>query len=137
MLRQYDDLSVFPVFSSGTLYFLQQGVYDSLDEMREKMGSFSYYIYNKEDDGFHTYVGITASLENSVKIKDYFNSKGYDIYVDENTISNDVFFSVVSQYDLLLFDAQGDSIADICNQVLNSYEELVINENEDEGSSKE
>lgn len=137
-LNQYSNLDIFPVsFNYNALYFLQYGVYASEDSMKESMSSFKYYIYDKEEDGFHTYVGITKSLENAQKVKEYFNDKGYDIYVKENNISSSVFASVLSQYDLLLSDASGDAIEDICNQVLSSYEELVINESENEGSSKE
>lgn len=135
-LKQYSDLSVFPVSYNGDIvYFLQYGVYSDEDIMRESMNSFGYYIYDSDDDGFHTYIGITKSLENANKVKEYFKNKGYDIYVKENSISNGVFISVLSQYDLLLNDASGDAISDICNQILSSYEELVINEND--GDSKE
>lgn len=135
-LKQYSDLSVFPVsYNSDIVYFIQYGVYSNEEVMRESMSSFSYYIYDKDDDGYHTYIGITKSLENAEKIKEYFINKGYDIYVKENNISSSVFISVLSQYDLLLSEASGEAIDDICNQILSSYEELVINE--DKGDSKE
>lgn len=136
-LNQYNNLSVFPVFGGyDNLYFLQQGVYTSLESMKENMNSFSYYIYDLDTDGYHSYVGITKSLENALKIKEYFANAGYDIYIKENSINNNTFVSIVNQYDLLLNSAEGDAIGDICNQVLNSYEELVINENKDEGYTK-
>ena len=137
-LNQYGNLSVFPVsYNFNTLYFLQYGVYSSESIMKDNMSSFKYYIYDVEGDGYHTYVGITKSLENASRVKEYFNNKGYDIYVKENSVSSSIFVSVLSQYDLLLSDASGDAIEDICNQILSSYEELVINENEDEGYSEE
>lgn len=138
VLNQYDDFNIISTFNySDTLYFLQQGVYSNIDIMKDEMSFFPYYIYNLENDGYHTYVGITKSLENALKVKEYFNDMGYDIYVKENNINNSVFSSVVAQYDLLLVDAEGDAIGDICNQVLSSYEELVINDNKDEGYTKE
>lgn len=130
MLNQYDDFQVVPVMQeTQNLYFLQQGVYSSLEVMKENMVDFSYYIYNIEDDGYHTYVGITKNENNADKIKEYFQNKGYDIYVKEIGIDNSVFVSVVEQYDLLLSEASGDTIDNICNQVLSSYEELVVGEN--------
>lgn len=134
MLNQYDDFNVFPVsYGYDTLYFLEQGIYNDIDSMRDSMSSFSYYIYEVRDDGYHSYVGITKSRQNASKIKEYYDNKGYDIYIRENNINSSSFVSVVSQYDLLLNDASGDAIDDICNQVLSSYEELVINE--DKGDS--
>ena len=133
-LNQYHDFNIFPV-SSGyeTVYFLKQGVYSSEDFMKNSMSSFSYYIYNLEDDGYHTYIGITKSYENALKVKEYYKKKGYDIYVDENNIKNDKFLSVLGQYDILLSDISDDSIDGVCNQILSSYEEWVINE--DKGDS--
>ena len=135
-LSQYDSFNVFPVsFGYDNVYFLQQGVYSSVDVMKNSMSSFNYYIYDMEDDGYHTYVGITKSQENALKIKEFFKKKGYDIYIKENSINNNSFVSVLTQYDNLLSVAHDDSIESICNQVLSSYEELVINENK--GDTKE
>ena len=130
MLSQYDDFNVFPVsFNYDTLYFLQQGVYSNEDVMKQSMVDFNYYIYALEDDGYHTYIGITKNKENAKKIKEYYKEKGYDIYVKENNVKSSSFSSVITQYDILLSEADGDVIDNICNQILSSYEELVINEN--------
>lgn len=128
MLNQYSDIEVVSMSTdSDNLYFLQQGVYSSLDSMKENMANFSYYIYNLDEDGYHTYVGITKKYENASKIKGFFDEKGYDIYIKEIGISDKDFVTVVEQYDLLLNEASGDMIGDICGQVLSSYEELVLN----------
>ena len=135
-LSQYDSFNVFPVsFGYDNVYFLQQGVYSNVDVMKNSMSSFNYYIYDLEDDGYHTYVGITKNQENALKVKEYFNNMGYDSIIKDNRVSNGVFVSIVSQYDLVLKDASDDAIGDICSQVINSYEELVLNE--DKGYSKE
>ena len=135
-LSQYDDFNVFPVsFGSDTIYFLQEGVYSNVDVMKNSMSSFDYYIYDKEDDGYHTYVGITKSRENALKLEGFYEEKGYDIYVRENSINNNSFASVLTQYDILLSNADKDSIDSICSQILSSYEELVINE--DKGNTEE
>ncbi len=135
-LSQYDDFNVFPVsFNYDTVYFLQQGVYSNENVMKNNMADFEYYIYDVEDDGYHTYVGITKSQDNALKVKEFFKQKGYDIYIKENNINNNNFISILNQYDILLGDASFDAIDSICNQILSSYEELVINENK--GDTKE
>ena len=135
-LNQYTDFNVFPV-SSGyeSVYFLEQGVYVDEGVMKSSMSNFNYYIYSSEDDGYHVYVGITKSYENALKVKEFYKEKGYDIYVREDNIKNSSFVSVLSQYDILLDSAEGENIDGICNQILSSYEELIINE--DKGDSKE
>ena len=130
ILNQYSDFNVFPVsFGYDDVYFLEKGVYDNEDIMRENMSSFNYYIYDIEKDGYHTYLGITKKRENALKVKEYYAKKGYDIYIRENSIKNDKFISVLNQYDILLSESSDDTIDGICNQILSSYEELVINEN--------
>ena len=130
VLSQYDDFNIFPVsLSYDTVYFLQEGVYSSEDIMKNNMSSFNYYIYDIEDDGYHTYVGITKNHDNALKIKEFFKEKGYDIYIRENNVKNNSFISILNQYDILLSNSDKDSIDSICDQILSSYEELVINEN--------
>jgi hypothetical protein len=134
VLKQYKNLDVTSVFNYyDTLYFIEIGVYGSVDDMKKDLGLFSSYIYDI-DDKYHAYVGITKSHENALKIKEYFDNMGYDINIRENRVSNGVFVSIVNQYDLILSDASGDAIGDICNQVINSYEELVLSE--DKGNTK-
>lgn len=136
VLEQYGDFDVFPVSTFyNRVYFLEQGVYDSYDSMKDGMASFDYYIYDIENGKYHTYLGITNSYENALKVKEFYKEKGYDIYVRENNIKNERFISVLSQYDILLSDSNIDNFDSICNQILSSYEELVINE--DKGDSEE
>lgn len=131
MLNQYGDFEVVSLTTnSDDLYFLQQGVYSSIESMKENMIDISYYIYNLEDDGYHTYVGITKNYENALKIEGFFEEKGYDIYIRVIGVSNSDFITVVEQYDKLFNESSGDMIGDICGQVLSSYEELVLNDNQ-------
>ena len=130
MFNQYDNLTLFSVSNeSSTLYFLEVGIYNTIDEMKTAMSNFSYYIYNVDKQGIHSYIGITKNKKNSQKIKEYWKEKSYDIYEREINITNSNFISVIEEYDKLLDTAEGVGIEDICGQVLSSYEELVINEN--------
>ena len=136
VLKQYKDFDVTSVFNYyDTLYFIEIGTYSDIDSMKSDLGNFSSYIYDIDDKGYHAYVGITKNHENALKVKEYFNDVGYDIIVRENRVSNGVFISIVNQYDLVLKDASDDAIGDICSQVINSYEELVLNE--DKGHTQE
>lgn len=130
MFNQYDNLNLLATSSDyESLYFLQIGVYADLDSMKSDMSQLGYYIYSYENDGIHVYVCMTKSKENALKVKEYFTQKGYDILLKENVINNSAFLTVLSQYDLLLSEANLDTIEDICSQILSSYEELVYNEN--------
>lgn len=110
------------------LYFIQIGVYSNLDDMKQKLSNIENYTYTKENDLYHVYVGITKNEENKEKIKEYFNKLGYDTYVKEFEIENENFNEVLTQYDILLKETNDEkTIATVCNQILNKYEELVVN----------
>ena len=118
------------------LYFIQIGVYSNLGDMKQKLSNIENYTYTKENDLYHVYVGITKNEENKEKIKEYFNKLGYDTYVKEFEIENENFNEVLTQYDILLKETNDEkTIATVCNQILNKYEELVVNA-ESKGNTK-
>lgn len=131
MFNEYNKEEVKPVSISSKIekiYFIQVGVYSNLEKMKQSLTNLEYYIYNKENDLYYVYVGITKTTENVDKLKEYFNKLGYDIYVKELDVNNKKFNEVLNQYDALLKETTDDkAISTICNQVLSKYEELVIN----------
>ncbi len=130
LFKQYEyDKNIKTVFNNGvTVYFLQQGVYSSVDSMKENMGSFNYYIYSFENDKYYSYVGITKSKDNLTKLKGYYESKGYTIYVKEINVNNNSFITILEQYDNLLATTDNeDTINAIMMQALSKYEELITN----------
>ena len=91
------------------LYFIQIGVYSNLEEMKQKLS----------------------------KLEEYFNKLVYDTYVKEFEIENENFNEVLIQYDNLLKETNDEkAIETICNQILNKYEELVVNA-ESKGNTEE
>lgn len=130
MLNQYDfNGKIIPTIStSKNAYFIQQGVYSSKESMEKNTTNFPYYIYVLDNDKYYVYIGITFLEENMNKIKGYYEEKGYNTYVKEINISNDNFITILEQYDILLKESTDlQVIGTICSQVLNEYEELVLN----------
>lgn len=129
VLKQYEfEGKIVPVVGkSKNAYFIQQGVYSSMESMKENMSDFSYYIYSIKDNKYYVYIGITFLEENLNKIKGYYEEKGYITYVKELTINNESFITVLEQYDKLLQNSNEDEvITTVCSQVLSKYEELVL-----------
>lgn len=128
MFNQYTyGANVSTVFNNGTkVYFLQQGVYSTMESMQSSLGSFTYYIYNLNDDKYYVYVAITKLEENVNKLKDYYNELGYSIYVKEININNSDFLNILEQYDALLNKTTEKNVIDaITVQSLKKYEELM------------
>ena len=131
MIDQYDKKeNLKTIFNnSNTLYFIRQGIYSDKESMEKNMTDFSYYIYNLEDDKYHTYIGIKSSKKNSQKLKDFYEKLGYITYIKEINISSKSFMEVLEQYDKLLENTDEEkTIKAICSQVLSKYEELILNE---------
>lgn len=127
MFNQYNKDTDAVSISGETLYFLQAGVYSSEESMKEAMSNISYYIYTKENNMYYSYVGIVKDKKNLDKLKEYFKSEGYDIYVREIFVSNLSFITVLDQYEILLKETKDNKvIKSIENQILSKYEELVM-----------
>ncbi len=131
MLNQYDsNFNIDSAFheNDNLYYFIKQGEYDSIDDMRENMMPFEYYIYEDVGGKFITYLGITKSFDNLIKIQGYFNNAGVTTYRLDVNLDNPNFDLVLSQYDKLLSQTEDNqTIKGICSQVLAKYEELVTN----------
>ena len=91
------------------------------------MSKFSYYIYTKENNMYYSYVGIVKKEKNLKKLKEFYKSEGYDIYVREIFISNISFITILNQYETLLEETSDNKIIkSIESQILSKYEELVM-----------
>lgn len=130
MFSQYDDKQGLKLVTSASekVYFIQQGVYSSKESMEENTSNLTYYIYTIDNDRYYVYIGITKNEENLDKLKGYFDSLGYNIYVKEFYISSESFITVLEQYETMLSETNDSKIIGaICSQILSKYEELVIN----------
>ena len=127
IIRQYETMPTLAVSSEAeTLYYIQRGVYQDIDTMNDNMKNFTNYIYNVEDNQYHSYIGITTSKDNASKIQNYYKEAGYETKIEERITDNKDFINILKQYDELLAKTDdSESVKVICNQVLAKYEELV------------
>ena len=127
-IRQYDDFDGIKVSSPGeNLYFIQYGVFSSLESLEENTISLQNYVYNKQDNLYYVYVGITKLEENAKKIVEFYKKKGYDAIIKEFGITNKKFIELLLNYDEVLKNTEDETvIGSIINQILTKYEEVVI-----------
>lgn len=127
MFKEYNQNTQTVSLTGEKLYFLQAGVFSSEEEMKREMSKFSYYIYTKENNMYYSYVGIVKKEKNLKKLKEFYKSEGYDIYVREIFISNISFITILNQYETLLEETSDNKIIkSIESQILSKYEELVM-----------
>ena len=127
IIKQYEGMPILAVSSNAeTLYYVERGIYSDLENMENNMKDFTDYIYNTENNQYHTYIGITTNKENALKIQNYYKNLGYDTNLVEKITDNKEFINILRQYDELLNETDdSESIKTICNQVLAKYEEMV------------
>ena len=127
IIKQYEGMPILAVSSNAeNLYYIERGVYSDYENMENNMKDFTDYIYNTENNQYHTYIGITTNKENALKIQNYYKILGYDTNLVEKITDNKEFINILRQYDELLSKTDdSESIKTICNQVLAKYEEMV------------
>lgn len=125
----YRSYSANLTFNENTqIYVLQQGVYSSIESIKENV-NLNYYIYEKNNNMYYVYAGFTTNKENIKKLEDFFQKKGYSIYVKEITIPSSNFTEILKQYDILLEKTSDENIIETINaNILSEYEEA-YNEN--------
>lgn len=130
MFNQYEKETISKVSNEkNTVYFLQIGVYSSLDSMKENLKNVETYIYEEIDDLFYAYVGILKDDSNLEKVEGYFKDLNYVIYRKEKKISSASFIEILNQYDLMLKETTDTkTIGIIMSQIISKYEELVLND---------
>ena len=128
-IKQYDNYAGFKISRMGTeLYFIQYGVFSSLESMEKETIELENYVYNIDNDMYYVYVGITKNEQNANKIMSYYKNLGYDTILKQYDISNDNFLEEVENYDNILLSTEDQTaIASLINQILTKYEEVVIN----------
>ncbi len=127
-LKQYDNFEGIKVSNKGeTLYFIQYGVFSTLESLEENTLALQNYVYSKQDNLYYVYVGITKLEDNAKKIVDYYKKLGYETIIKEFGISNKNFLELLVNYDEVLKNTNDETaISSIINQVLVKYEEVVI-----------
>ena len=140
LFHEYDaTVKIKPVFQDEEkeVYFLQLGVYSTLETVQKNTNNFTSYIYTNEDGKYHVYVALTKSSKNVEKLKGYFKEKGYDIYVKEMVISSEEYLDKLTQYDQVLEKTSGkEAIENVVDKILTEYKEMVIDRGKNETNTE-
>lgn len=119
-----NSISVFQQDSS--YYFLQEGVYTSKDVMQESIKDIPHKLVVFKDDMYYVYVGITKSEKNADKIQKIYEELGYQIHITTEALDNEEFSSNVTQFDLLVEEAESsEDVLTVEEVILANYEELI------------
>ena len=114
-------------FSSKDIYyFIQEGVYSSKSIMEENIKNMDLKVVDELDNKYYVYLGITKDESIAKKLKEIYESQGYQIYIKEVSLSNEEFNNNVTQFDLLINATTSEKeILTIEKVVLANYEEII------------
>lgn len=110
--------NVYGDLRSSKIYLVQNGKYDSYDNMREENNGNN-YVYYHDDEGYKTVVGITKNYNNVDKIKKLYSNKleVYEYYVPVNYVNNKQ-----DEYDKVLSDTEDiHQVKEVVDNILNLY----------------
>ncbi len=108
-------------------YLLQLGVYNSKEEMNEKVKNIDSYMVIERNNKYYVYLGISTKKKNALKLKEVFNEQNIDVSIKKSVINNIEFMSNLEQFDILLDNAtNNEDIMKVNEVILSSYEEMVM-----------
>ena len=82
-IKQYNDFSGIKVSGTGEeLYFIQYGVFSSLESMEKETINLTNYVYSNIENMYYVYIGITKNGDNANKIVKYYKDLGYDTIIN-------------------------------------------------------
>lgn len=106
------------------LYFVQYGVYSSIDSMEKNTINLENYIYTNIEDLYYVFIAITNNKDALKVIKDYYKKQNIDTIVKEFSITNKEFINTVNKYDKEIINTKDTSyISSLISEVLIKYEE--------------
>ena len=129
LLNQYKDYNGIKVHNEGEEYlFLELGTYNSSEEMEKNAINLENYVYRKDNNKYYMYVGITKNKDNATKMKKYYESKSLNVEEKTFYISNKKFNESIENLDNILVNSNDEVVInEIINQGLNKYEEIILN----------
>jgi len=111
-----DDLSA--RFSSSKIYLIQNGEYDSYEEMRKSNLGTS-YVYYEDNEKYKSVVGITQKADNISKIKKIYSD---ELIVEEYYVGPDVLNNKQTDYDKQLASIEDPKeVQELVNEIINLY----------------
>ena len=127
-INQYNSYTGIKVSGIGEeLYFVQYGVFSSVESMEKETIALQNYVYNINEYMYYVYVGITKNSDNANKIVDYYKNLGYETIIKKYEVTNTKFLEELNNFDNILKETDDKTaIASLINETLIKYEEVVI-----------
>lgn len=121
----YNDNSI-SVFEEKASIYMLRITYKDKSEMKNSFKKYDSFLYKENDNKYYLYVGITKSKKNAALIKEYYEKKGFNIFVETKVIDNKKFLSVLGEYDRIFDITDSSDIENVEKIVIANYKEMVL-----------
>lgn len=109
-------------------YLLQLGIFDTKEEMNNKLFGIENYIVIEKNNKYYVYLGVSTKKDNAAKLQEIFLDRDINTSIKKTVINNIEFINSLEQFDLLLDSVStNEDIMSINEVILSSYEEMVLN----------
>ena len=97
--------------SDGNIYYLQYGVYTTLDAATNNSKNLSHeYFIREMDDKYYVYLGVTANLNKANELKQKYESENIHIYIRSDFVENSETLEKLKEYDSSLNNDNVDTV---------------------------
>ncbi len=127
IFNEYDANSINTFEEGERVYFILLDKKDSVDELNNTE-NIDNYLYQKENDMYCIYGGLTKSKKTATRIKEYYDKSFNNVNIQEKIIANESFLNILSEYDKIttIASSENDLIA-IQQIVISNYKEMILN----------
>ena len=97
--------------SDGNIYYLQYGVYTTLEAAYNNSININHEHFIREmDDKYYVYLGVTTDLEKAKTLKEKYEKENIHIYIRDDYVENSETLEKLKSYDLKITDDNVESV---------------------------
>ena len=97
--------------SDGNIYYLQYGVYTTLDAAYNNAMNINHEHFIREmDDKYYVYLGVTTSIEKANELKEKYERENIHVYIRDDYVENSETLEKLKDYDSKITDDNVDTV---------------------------
>ena len=85
--------------SDGNIYYVQYGVYKTMEVAKENAKKLENYIIKELDDKYYIYLGVTSSYNTALKIQNLYKDKNVYTYIRSDYVENSETLDLLKEFD--------------------------------------
>jgi len=98
IFKNYKDVDLLD--EDGNIYYLQYGVYTTLEGANSNTEHLNHEYFIREfDSKYYVYLGVTTDYDKALKLKDKYENENIHIYIRSDYVENSETLEKLKEYD--------------------------------------